>query len=157
MHRLTTTLLIGLLVLSGIAVAQTSLDGAYERVSLLNTRTGESPEAANRQGLLIMAHGHYSMMTINPGRRVLGPEEKLDDMSPAEQLVYLREWLDINGHTGRYEVDGDTLVWHRDLSEDPKVVGTESRLGYELRGDLLVLSFTLPNGDRYEWTWRRVE
>ena len=146
-----------LLVVASIAIADSSLDGAYERVSLLNTRTGESPEAANRQGLLIMAHGHYSMMTINPERRVLGPDEQLEDMSPDEQIAYLREWLDINGHTGRYEVDGDTLVWHRDLSEDPKVVGSESRLGYELRGDLLVLSFTLPNGDRYEWTWRRVD
>ncbi|MGI9262404.1 MAG: hypothetical protein ACR2QR_10240, partial [Woeseiaceae bacterium] len=57
------------LVFTGNVVADEQLDGAYERVSLTNTRTGESPEAANRQGLLIMAHGHYSMMTMNPDRR----------------------------------------------------------------------------------------
>ena len=48
------------------ALADDGLEGAYERVSLTNTRTGESPEAANRRGLLIMADGHYSMMTMQP-------------------------------------------------------------------------------------------
>jgi len=137
--------------------ANDTLEGAYERVSLLNTRTGESPEAANRQGLLILAHGHYSMMTMNPQRRVLGNDEKLEDLPQAEQLAFLQEWLDINGHTGRYEVDGDELVWHRDISENPREVGTTSRLKFERRQDLLVISFTLPNGDLYAWTWRRID
>ena len=54
------------------------------------------------------------------------------------------------------EVDGDTLVWHRDISEDPKEVGTTSRLKFEVRGNELVIHFTLPNGDRYEWVWRKL-
>jgi len=137
--------------------ADDSVEGAYERVSLLNTRTGKSPEAANRQGLLIMAHGHYSMMTMNPERRVLKSGEKVEDMPQDEQISFLQEWLDINGHTGRYEVDGDVLVWHRDISENPHEVGTTSRLKFEQRGNLLVISFTLPNGDLYEWTWRRID
>ena len=122
------------------------LEGAYERVSLTNTRTGESPEAANRQGLLLMAHGHYSMMTMNADRRVLADGEKLEDMSSNLQIAYLQEWLDINAHTGRYEVDEEMLVWHRDISENPQEVGTVSRLGFEEKGELLVISFTLPNG-----------
>jgi len=137
--------------------ADDTIEGAYERVSLLNTRTGDSPEAANRQGLLILAHGHYSMMTMNPGRRVLSPGEKLEDLPQDEQISFLQEWLDINGHTGRYEVDGDVLVWHRDISENPREVGTTSRLKFEQRDDLLVISFTLPNGDQYEWIWRRID
>ena len=140
--------------LSSSAFAE--LEGAYERVSLTNTRTGESPEAANRRGLLIMAHGHYSMMTMNPDRRVLDANEKLEDMSRDDQLTYLREWLDINGHTGRYEVDGQSLVWYRDISENTKEVGTVSRLGFEEKGELLVIFFSLPNGDRYDWVWRRL-
>ena len=41
-----------LLLLTSFAVqADDSLEGAYERVSLTNTRTGESPEAANRRDL----------------------------------------------------------------------------------------------------------
>jgi hypothetical protein len=141
--------------LPGTALAD--LGGAYERVSLTNTRTGELPEAANRQGLLIMAHGHYSMMTINPDRRVLGSDEKFEDMSQDEQVTYLQEWLDINGHTGRYEVDGETLVWYRDISENPQEVGTVSRLGFEEKGELLVIFFSLPNGDRYDWVWRKLQ
>lgn len=137
--------------------ADDSVEGAYERVSLLNTRTGESPEAANRQGLLILAHGHYSMMTMNPERRVLAPGEKIEDLPQNEQISFLQEWLDINGHTGRYEVDGDVLVWHRDISENPREVGTTSRLKFAQRDDLLVISFTLPNGDLYEWVWRRID
>jgi hypothetical protein len=48
------------------------------------------------------------------------------------------------------------LVWYRDISENPKEVGTVSRLNYEMRDDLLVISFTLPNNDKYEWIWRRI-
>ncbi len=151
------TPLILLLLLSGSAVADDTIEGAYERVSLLNTRTGESPEAANRQGLLLLAHGHYSMMTMNPDRRALGRDEKLEDMPQDEQIAFLQEWLDINGHTGRYEADGKTLTWYRDISENPREVGTTSRLQYEKRDDLLVISFTLPNGDLYEWTWLRID
>jgi len=146
-------ILIQLFLLSN---AYAELAGAYERVSLSNSRTGESPEAANRQGILIMAHGHYSMMTMNPDRRVLGADEKLEDMSQDDQVTYLQEWLDINGHTGRYAVDGETLIWYRDISENPQEVGTVSRLGFEEKGKLLILFFTLPNGDRYDWIWQRL-
>jgi hypothetical protein len=145
------------IILVNAVFANDDIEGAYERVSLTNTRTGESPEAANRQGLLILAHGHYSMMTMNPDRRVLSPDEKLEDMSQDEQISFLQEWLDINGHTGRYETEGKTLIWHRDISENPREVGTTSRLQYEQRDDLLVISFTLPNGDTYDWSWRRID
>jgi hypothetical protein len=144
-----------LFVISVPAMAQGNIEGAYERVSLINTRTGESPEAANRQGLLILADGHYSMMTMNPERRVVSRDENVDSWPPDEQVSFYKEWLDINGHTGRFEIDGDTLVWHRDISEDPREVGTVSRLGFEQKDDLLIIFFTLPNGDRYDWTWRR--
>ena len=139
----------------GVA-ADEQLSGAYERVSLTNTRTGESPEAANRQGLLIMAHGHYSMMTMNPERHYIDPEEQ-ESMAAAEEIAYLKQWLDINGHTGRYEVEDDTLIWHRDISENPREVGTVSKLNFEWQDELLVIYFTLPNGDRYDWVWRRLE
>ncbi len=145
------------LLLVTAAFANDNIEGAYERVSLTNTRTGESPEAANRQGLLILAHGHYSMMTINPDRRVLDRDQKLEDMSQDEQIAFLQEWLDVNAHSGRYEVDGNALTWYRDISENPREVGTTSRLNFEQEDDLLVISFTLPNGDIYHWTWRRLD
>lgn len=153
MNRLIFALL--LVGAGGSAIADT-LDGAYERVSLTNTRTGESPEAANRQGLLIMAHGHYSMMTMNPDRRFIANDE-VEAMPAQDQIDYLQEWLDINGHTGRYAIEGDTLTWFRDISENPREVGTTSNLKFEWRDDLLVIYFSLPNGDRYDWIWRRVE
>ena len=145
-----------LLAVGATAWADDSLDGAYARVSLTNTRTGESPEAANRQGLLIMAHGHYSMMTMNPDRRYI-PDDDVAAMPANEQIDYLTEWLDINGHTGRYEAEDGKLRWYRDISENPREVGTESNLNYEWRDDLLVIYFTLPNGDRYDWTWQKLE
>ena len=144
-----------LLAMSAVANAQESIDGVYERVSLTNTRTGESPEAANRQGLLILSDAHYSMMTMNPDRRVVSRDEDIDAWPAEDQIAFYKEWLDINGHTGRYEIDGDKLVWYRDISEDPKEVGTESRLGFEQKNDLLIIFFTLPNGDRYDWIWRK--
>jgi hypothetical protein len=149
------TLVAALLLFSLGAIADERLEGAWERVSLTNTRTGDSPEAANRRGLLIMAHGHYSMMTMNPERRFI-PDDEVRALSADEQIDYFREWLDINGHTGRYEADGETLAWHRDISENPREVDTVSTLGYEFRDDYLVIYFTLPNGDRYDWVWRRI-
>ncbi len=145
-----------LLLFTG-AFADEDIEGAYERVSLTNMRTGQSPEAANRQGLLILAYDHYSMMTMNPDRRILPKDEKVEDMSQDEQVAFLQDWLDINAHSGRYEVDDKSLTWYRDISENPREVGTTSRLQYEKRDDLLVISFTLPNGDLYEWTWRRID
>jgi len=147
-----------LLLLTGLSLTATaqSVDGIYERVSLANVETGYSPEKGNRKGLLQMAYGYYSMMTMNEDRRVLGPGESLDTMADKEKIAYLEEWLDVNAHSGRYEVDGDQLVWYRDISENPKEVGTVSRLNYELRDDLLVISFTLGNGDKYEWIWRQL-
>ena len=153
MNKFIFTLL--MIAASGFSAADT-LDGAYERVSLTNTRTGESPEAANRKGLLIMAHGHYSMMTMNPERRFI-PNDEVEALPLDGQISYFQEWLDINGHTGRYEVDGDTLTWYRDISENPREVGTTSNLKFEWRDDLLVIYFTLPNGDRYDWVWRLID
>ena len=149
------SLILALLIASTVSIADERLEGAWERVSLTNTRTGESPEAANRRGLLLMYHGHYSMMTMNPERRYIA-DDAVSAMPANEQIEYLREWLDINGHTGRYEADGQTLTWHRDISENPREVGTVSKLGYEWREGLLVIFFTLPNGDRYDWVWRRL-
>ena len=148
-------LIIALTLVAGSALADAALEGAYERVSLINTRTGESPEAPNRRGLLIMAHGHYSMMTMNPDREFID-DDTVSEMPADEQIAYLRAWLDINGHTGRYEAADGKLTWYRDISENPREVGTTSNLGYEWRDDLLVIYFTLPNGDRYDWTWRRL-
>jgi len=155
-HAVITAAILAALACSPVD-ANDTIEGAYERVSLLNTRTGESPEAANRQGLLILAHGHYSMMTMNPERRSLAAGEQLEDMPQDEQIAFLQEWLDINGHTGRYEIDGNELIWHRDISENPREVGTTSRLRFEQKDELLVISFTLPNGDRYDWVWRRID
>ena len=84
-------------------------------------------------------------------------EEQQASMAAADEIAYLKQWLDINGHTGRYEVDDDALIWHRDISENPREVGTISRLNFEWRDALLVIYFTLPNGDRYDWIWRRLD
>lgn len=143
-----------LLLLASPVVAE-NLEGVFERVSLTNTRTGESPEALNRKGLLILYDGHYSMMTMNPERRYI-PENELDSLSDSEIVGYLREWLDINAHSGRYEAADGSLTWYRDISEDPREVGTVSRLRYEWREELLVIWFELPGGDRYDWVWRPV-
>jgi len=147
--------LFAFLLMPAFLLADDRVEGAWERVSLTNTRTGESPEAPNRQGLLIMAHGHYSMMTMNPDRQFI-TDDAVSAMAADDQIAYLREWLDINGHTGRYEADGETLTWYRDISENPREVGTVSNLRYEWRDDLLVIYFTLPNGDRYDWVWRKL-
>lgn len=148
-------LIVALLLVPGSLFADDGLDGAYERVSLVNSRTGEAPEAVNRKGLLIFADGHYAMLTINPDRRH-ATREAVAKMSDKQEVEYLRQWLDVNAHSGRYETKGRTLTWYRDISEDPGEVGTITKLGFERRDDLLILRFTLPNGEAYLWTWRKL-
>jgi len=148
-------LLLAFLWIPAALLADDNLKGAYERVSLVNSRTGEAPEAVNRKGLLIFADGHYSMLTMNPDRRHAS-REAVAKMSDRQEVEYLRQWLDVNAHSGRYETQGRTLTWYRDISEDPGEVGTVTKLGFERRDDLLILRFTLPNGDAYLWTWRRL-
>ena len=148
-------LLLAFLLIPAALLADDNLEGAYERVSLVNSRTGEAPEAVNRKGLLIFADGHYAMLTMNPDRRHAS-REAVAKMSDKQEIEYLRQWLDVNAHSGRYETQGRTLTWHRDISEDPGEVGTATKLGFERRDDLLILRFTLPNGDAYLWTWRRL-
>ena len=131
------------------------LEGVYERVSLINLTTGQALDPTQR-GLLMMAHGYYSMMTIKPDRPMLEQGKRPEDLPKDDQITFLQEWLKLNAHTGPYEVEGDTLIWHRDLSENPREVGTVSRLPYQLRNNLLVIHFNLSNGSRWEWTWRKI-
>ena len=102
-----------------------NIDGVYSRLSLTNIRTGKSPEALDRQGLLIMVDGYYAMMTQNADRHLLS---KFDNLPMKEKNNYLELWLAINAHSGRYKVEGNTLIWYRDISENPKEIGTITKL-----------------------------
>ncbi|MEC8955881.1 MAG: hypothetical protein VYA14_01770 [Pseudomonadota bacterium] len=130
-----------------------NIDGVYSRLSLTNIRTGQSPEALDRQGLLIMTEGYYAMMTQNADRHLLA---KIDNSSIKEKNNYLELWLAINAHSGRYKVEGDTLIWYRDISENPKEIGTITKLKFTQKEDQLILYFTLSNGDRYDWVWKEI-
>ncbi len=152
---LTSILLCIVLSMSLYGQESPDLEGVYERVSLINLTTGQALDPTQR-GLLMMAQGYYSMMTIKPDRPILEQGKRPEDLPKDDQIAFLHEWLKLNAHTGPYEVEGDTLIWHRDLSENPREVGTVSRLPYQLRDDLLVIHFTLSNGSRWEWKWRKI-
>jgi len=62
------------------------IDGVYSRLSLTNIRTGQSPEAIDRQGLLIMTEGYYALMTQNADRHLL---VKIDSPSMKEKIIIL--------------------------------------------------------------------
>ena len=152
---LTSILLCNVLSMSLYGQESPDLEGVYERVSLINLTTGQALDPTQR-GLLMMAQGYYSMMTIKPDRPILEQGKRPEDLPKDDQIAFLHEWLKLNAHTGPYEVEGDTLIWHRDLSENPREVGTVSRLPYQLRDDLLVIHFNLSNGSRWEWKWRKI-
>ena len=152
---LTSILLCIVLSMSLYGQESPDLEGVYERVSLINLTTGQALDPTQR-GLLMMAQGYYSMMTIKPDRPILEQGKRPEDLPKDGQIAFLHEWLKLNSHTGPYEVEGDTLIWHRDLSENPREVGTVSRLPYQLRDDLLVIHFNLSNGSRWEWKWRKI-
>ncbi len=152
---LTSILLCIVLSMSLYGQESPDLEGVYERVSLINLTTGQALDPTQR-GLLMMAQGYYSMMTIKPDRPILEQGKRPEDLPKDDQIAFLHEWLKLNAHTGPYEVLSDTLIWYRDLSENPREVGTVSRLPYQLRDDLLVIHFNLSNGSRWEWKWRKI-
>ena len=145
------------LVLNIQVLKAEDIDGVYSRLSLTNVRTGQSPEALNRQGLLIMTEGYYAMMTQNADRHLLTKIEKIDNFSMKEKNNYLDLWLAINAHSGRYKVEGDSLIWYRDISENPKEIDTIIKLKFIRKEDQLILYFTLSNGDRYDWVWKKMQ
>jgi len=145
------------LVLNIQVLKAEDIDGVYSRLSLTNVRTGQSPEALNRQGLLIMTEGYYAMMTQNADRHLLTKIEKIDNSSMKEKNNYLDLWLAINAHSGRYKVEGDSLIWYRDISENPKEIDTIIKLKFIRKEDQLILYFTLSNGDRYDWVWKKMQ
>jgi len=145
------------LVLNIQVLKAEDIDGVYSRLSLTNVRTGQSPEALNRQGLLIMTEGYYAMMTQNADRHLLTKIEKIDNSSMKEKNNYLDLWLAINAHSGRYKVEGDSLIWYRDISENPKEIDTITKLKFIRKEDQLILYFTLSNGDRYDWVWKKMQ
>ena len=130
-------------------------DGVYERVSLTNLTSGEQLDPG-QQGLMIIAHGYYSMMTIKPDRPMLERGKSLEDMSLEDQVAHMKAWLQVNAHTGPCEVKGDTLVWYRNISENPREVGTVTRLPYQLKDGNLIIHFGLGNRSRWEWIWRKI-
>lgn len=145
------------LVLNIQVLKAEDIDGVYSRLSLTNVLTGQSPEALNRQGLLIMTEGYYAMMTQNADRHLLTKIEKIDNSSMKEKNNYLDLWLAINAHSGRYKVEGDSLIWYRDISENPKEIDTITKLKFIQKEDQLILYFTLSNGDRYDWVWKKMQ
>ena len=145
------------LVLNIQVLKAEDIDGVYSRLSLTNVRTGQSPEALNRQGLLIMTEGYYAMMTQNADRHLLTKIEKIDNSSMKEKNNYLDLWLAINAHSGRYKVERDSLIWYRDISENPKEIDTITKLKFIQKEDQLILYFTLSNGDRYDWVWKKMQ
>ena len=145
------------LVLNIQVLKAEDIDGVYSRLSLTNVLTGQSPEALNRQGLLIMTEGYYAMMTQNADRHLLTKIEKIDNSSMKEKNNYLDLWLAINAHSGRYKVEGDSLIWYRDISENPKEIDTIIKLKFIRKEDQLILYFTLSNGDRYDWVWKKMQ
>ncbi len=83
------------LVLNIQVLKAENIDGVYSRLSLTNIRTGQSPEALDRQGLLIMMEGYYAMMTQNADRHLLA---KIDNLSIKEKIIILSYGLQLT-HT----------------------------------------------------------
>ena len=65
------------------------LEGVYERVSLINLTTGQLLDST-QHGLLMMAYGYYSIMTIKPDRNMLEQGKRPEDLSKDDQITFLR-------------------------------------------------------------------
>lgn len=58
-------------------------------------------------------------------------------------------------YSGPYEIKGDQVIHHCEVSLFPEWTGTTLSRDYEFAGDKLYLRAPVPNGGLYEFVWER--
>jgi hypothetical protein len=132
------------------ATAQTpsdSLKGAWQ-VSELAEGPG-SPGTSPFPSLLLFTGRHYSMMAIVGPRPKFAPGQATD----ADKLATYDAFA---GHSGSYEISGNTVTLHPMVSKNEYMIGTTPRAEFKVQGNTLTWTSMLGNA-RVVTKYRRLD
>jgi hypothetical protein len=70
---------------------------------------------------------------------------------------YFRAATSFVSYSGPYEIKGDRIIHHVEVSLFPEWTGTDLIRTYEFSGNKLFLRAAIPGGGIYEFSWERME
>jgi anti-sigma28 factor (negative regulator of flagellin synthesis) len=149
-HRLAVIAFL-LLPVAVIAQAKDPVAGAWERVSVKNTKTGEVQAEPAPPLHLVMSDGHYVQFSA-AAKRAKGntPREQMTK----EQLV---ERYNLQGQYGTYRVAGSKLTRKIVSAASPDNEGRESTADFRIEGDAMIASSAGADGAATETRYRRLK
>jgi Lipocalin-like domain len=122
-----------------LAEAQTSLVGAWERVSLVDGQGKPTQPPAPAAFVIFSADGFFSQSGVPAGRQKT--DKPLDQMTKEELLQRFNR---LETRRGTYTVAGNRLTRRNVTHGDPTQEGTEQTQLFRVEGDMLILSSADP-------------
>jgi Lipocalin-like domain len=111
----------------------------------------------NPRGLLVYTADGYMIAILSEGGRRPFNSRDFSGGTPEEALAAVNSYI---SYSGRYEVDGDTVTHHVEMSLFPNWVGQDQTRRLRITEDKLVLSTPTYSVSGNEWTfelvWERV-
>lgn len=121
---------------------QNPLKGAwiYERVN----DQGEEPIESPQPGMLLLTDTHYSLMAVSADEPRDDLSELDEEASPTQKLkAYKEAYGRFYAHSGRYEVQGDTITFRPWVAKSPDYMHASPDNAftavYRVEGDTLTL------------------
>ena len=141
----TITVFLASLFLTTLALAQDSLEGAWQTTEVMVTGGSEedTTDTVSNLSVFLFTAGHYSAMR-NVGDRP-DPVPEGQTLTDEDRLAAFAAF---RAGSGTYEVSGSKLMLHVMLNRDPGTVGNTIEVEYRIEGDKLMTTSTLNDEGR---------
>ena len=141
----TITVFLASLFLTTLALAQDSLEGAWQTTEVMVTGGSEEDTTDTDLNLsvLLFTAGHFS------GMRSVG--DRPDPVPEGQTLTdedRLAAFAAFRAASGTYEVSGSKLIRHSMLNRNPGTVGNTNEAEYRIEGDKLMITAPLNDEGR---------
>ena len=141
----TITVFLASLFLTTLALAQDSLEGAWQTTEFMVTG-GSEEDITNTDpdlSIILFTEGHYSHIR-NVGDRP-DPVPEGQTLTDEDSLAAFETF---RANSGTYEVSGSKLTRHSMLNRNPGTVGNTNEVEYRIEGDKLMTTTALNDEGR---------
>ena len=144
-NLVTITAFIASLFLTTLALAQDSLEGAWQTTEVMFTGGSEEDTTNTDPNLqiIVFSAGHFSMMR-NAGDR---PDPVPEGQTRTDE-DRLAAFAAFRATSGTYEVSGSKIMYHSMMDRIPEDVGNTLEVEYQIEGDKLMTTSTLNDEGR---------
>ncbi len=149
----TITAFIASLFLTTLALAQDSLEGAWQlQERMVSGGENEGTNTDPNLNIILFSAGHYSMMR-NAGDR---PDPVPEGQTRTDE-DRLAAFAAFRAQSGTYEVSGSKIMFHRMMDRIPEAVGNTNEVEYQIEGDKLMTTATNDEGVVARNTYTRLD